>query len=298
MEGRSTLLLLVALCALAGTASANTYTVCWGPEDLLRALALAAASPQNQSIIELPRDIQLAPSHAAAYALPLRLDSRLVLRRGEWAGRGQFFDGLAAAPPCWPLPWRAGVLLPRTCQPASRSAPAAVYAAQDAGPVSLDLGGIRQLLLLQPGAELQLADLSVSGGALHSGRRRDTLLQQQSANEPGPHSASSPPPPLPAGIATAEGRLEDLPTQARQLALFPTINAEPGALVRVGCRAPLSTRKKVACHARQTMHFFSQNPAASSIAGGAAQPEPGPARQRAVHRGSGRGGDAGQPASD
>ena len=43
---------------------------------------------------------------------------------------------------------------------------------------------------------------------------------------------------MPAGIATAEGRLDEVPTQARQLVLFPTVNAEPGAAVR-GRRAAL-----------------------------------------------------------
>lgn len=77
------LLLAAALCCLAAAARADTYTVVWGSEDLLRALALAAASPFNQSVIELPRDVSLDASAAATYELPLRIKGRLVLRRGE-----------------------------------------------------------------------------------------------------------------------------------------------------------------------------------------------------------------------
>lgn len=78
-------LLAAALCCWAAAVRADTYTVVWSPEDLLRALALAAASPLNQSVIELPRNILLQSSDADAYELPLRISGRLTLRRGEYA---------------------------------------------------------------------------------------------------------------------------------------------------------------------------------------------------------------------
>ncbi|PRW45442.1 kinase [Chlorella sorokiniana] len=150
--GRQPRLLLLAatLFCLAAAARGDTYTVVWGQEDLLRALALAAASSFNQTIIELPRDIQLEASAAAAYQLPLRLKGQLALRR-----------------------------------------------AQDAEAVHLNLGGIPQLLFLDRGAQLELSNLSVSG------------------------------------IAAADGQLNGLPTQAKGLVLFPAIDAEPGATVKL-----------------------------------------------------------------
>lgn len=82
---RQLALLAVALCCWAAAVTADTYTVVWSPEDLLRALALAAASPLNQSVIELPRNIVFHSSDADAHELPLRISGRLTLRRGGCA---------------------------------------------------------------------------------------------------------------------------------------------------------------------------------------------------------------------
>ncbi|KAI7842065.1 hypothetical protein COHA_004263 [Chlorella ohadii] len=162
------LLLAAALCCLAAAARADTYTVVWGPEDLLRALALAAASPFNQSVIELPRDVSLEPSAAAAYELPLRLKGRVALRR-----------------------------------------------AQEAETVNMHLGGVAQLLFLDRGAQLELSNLSVSG------------------------------------IAAADAQqLSGLPTQAQALVLFPTVNAEPGAAVKLhNLRLALPASERCSAHA-------------------------------------------------
>lgn len=175
---RSQLLLLAALlCGLATAARAATYTVVWGPDDLLRALALAAASPLNDSVIELPRNISLDPSAAAAYELPLRINGRLALRRGEcrWlAQHASVHCREQHASPAWSSPAGLATLIAlcffklvvdcrSLCSRFALPPPA-----QDAEAVSLHLGGIPQLLFLQRGAQLELANLTVAGGlAMH-----------------------------------------------------------------------------------------------------------------------------------